>query len=114
MKNYYYYSLVVYGFLKGGIFPENSEDLIKTFQNAVRILNTSNELLKLQVITATVNTNDSFVVQKAVCEMIEKDIAALFGPNTPKTAGKVRKRSQTQRKTTKIGKMYIFSSPQVS
>lgn len=50
---------------KGGIFPENSEDLINAFQNAVRILNTSNELLKLQAVTATVDTNDSFEVQKA-------------------------------------------------
>lgn len=50
---------------KGGIFPENSDDLITAFQNAVRILNTSNELLKLQAVTATVDTNDSFEVQKA-------------------------------------------------
>lgn len=58
-------TLVVVWFLKGGIFPENSADLINTFQNAVRVLNTANELLKLQAVTVTVDTNDSFEVQKA-------------------------------------------------
>lgn len=49
----------------GGLFPENSEELINAFQNAVRILNTSNDKLKLQAVTASVDTNDSFKVQKA-------------------------------------------------
>lgn len=50
---------------KGGIFPENSEHLVNAFQNAVRVLNTSNELLKLQAVTVSVDINDSFKVQKA-------------------------------------------------
>lgn len=52
-------------YLKGGIFPENSEHLVNAFQSAARILNTSNELLKLQTTVISVDTNDSFKVQKA-------------------------------------------------
>lgn len=51
--------------LLGGIFPENSDHLVNAFQNAARLLNTFSELVKFQPTTVTVDTNDSFKVQKA-------------------------------------------------
>lgn len=55
---------------EGAIFPENSEDLIYAFRNAIRFLNT-NDKLNLQAFDVSVDINDSVKVQKAgMCHTI--------------------------------------------
>lgn len=58
MKNKMVFSL-------GGIFPENSEDLVNAFKNAAEFINRFSEMLRFETTVVTVDTNDSFKVHKA-------------------------------------------------
>ncbi|XP_031639839.1 glutamate receptor ionotropic, kainate 2-like, partial [Contarinia nasturtii] len=73
----------------GGIFPKNNNELVESFANIAKTKNTFSETVKLETIISTVDINDSIQVQKAVCDMADQNVAAIFGPNSLKTSGLV-------------------------
>ncbi|XP_031634006.1 glutamate receptor ionotropic, kainate 2-like [Contarinia nasturtii] len=73
----------------GGIFPKNNNELVESFENIAKTKNTFSETVKLETIISTVDINDSIQVQKAVCDMADQNVAAIFGPNSLKTSGLV-------------------------
>lgn len=71
----------------GGIFDQKRDNVANSFRNAIDMVNVFNEALKLRGTVLLVDTNDSFAVQKAACNLISQNVAAIFGPNSSKSSG---------------------------
>lgn len=62
---------------------------MNAFLSATQIVNRDNDLLKLNPIVVTVDTNDNFAVQIAVCKLLKQNVVTIFGPNEPKASGEI-------------------------
>lgn len=81
-KNSFLFS---FGF-EGAIFSRDNVGTVNAFVSATQIVNRDNDL-KLNPIVVTVDTNDNFAVQQAVCQLLKQNVVTIFGPNKPKAAG---------------------------
>lgn len=60
---------------------------MNAFVSATQIVNRDNHhLLKLNPIVVTIDTNDNFAVQQAVCQLLKQNVVTIFGPNKPAAA----------------------------
>ncbi|XP_037959244.1 glutamate receptor ionotropic, kainate 1 [Teleopsis dalmanni] len=66
----------------GAIFFHNEIDLIEAFETAIEDINQLELNVRLQPIKHYLSADDSIVLQKLTCHLIESNVAAIFGPSS--------------------------------
>ena len=66
-----------------GIFDQESEAQKATFVRAVEAVNDDRTILTKSLVTTDINDyphDDSFKASKKLCEMVQSEVAGIFGP----------------------------------
>jgi len=81
-----------------GIFDHESEAQKATFLRAVEAVNDDRTILTKSLVTTDINDyphDDSFKASKKLCEMVQSEVAGIFGPTKPASGDHVQAVSNT-------------------
>ena len=83
-QRYHHLSLEdAYRVVPAGIFDHESEAQKATFLRAVEAVNDDRTILTKSLVTTDINDyphDDSFKASKKLCEMVQSEVAGIFGP----------------------------------
>ena len=77
------YTLKTERLVPAGIFDQESEAQKATFLRAVEAVNDDRTILTKSLVTTDINdypNDDSFKASKKLCEMVQSEVAGIFGP----------------------------------
>ena len=78
-----HYTLKTERLVPAGIFDQESEAQKATFLRAVEAVNDDRTILTKSLVTTDINdypNDDSFKASKKLCEMVQSEVAGIFGP----------------------------------
>ena len=78
-----HYILKTERLVPAGIFDQESEAQKATFLRAVEAVNDDRTILTKSLVTTDINdypNDDSFKASKKLCEMVQSEVAGIFGP----------------------------------
>ena len=81
----------------GALFDEGAEAQMAAFTHSIEMVNDDRTTMSRSLLTetlATYPTDDSFKASRKLCDLVERGVAALFGPISPISANHVQSVSE--------------------